>query len=115
MKPMIRWQDWTNALLGAWLVVSPSVLGYSLDEAAAGNAMGVGAALLAFNVISACRLIDEGQELLNIVIGAWLLLSPFAFGFPPSSAAGVDTMAVGAVVALLAGWQIRDAARKRRA
>ena len=108
---MIRWQDWTNMALGAWLVVSPYQLGYSLDGPAASNAMGVGAVLVFFNLISACRLIEEGQEIFNIILGAWLLLSPFSLGFDVLQAAGVNALIVGALIVILAGWQIHDSLR----
>jgi hypothetical protein len=111
---MFRWQDWANALLGAWLVVSPYQLGFAREGTAAGNAMGVGGALLFFNLISAARLVDKGQEIMNVVLGLWLLLSPFAFGFEATSAAGIDVLAVGALVVTLACWQMYDAMRPKK-
>ena len=108
---MIRWQDWTNVALGAWLVVSPYLLGYTLNGPGTSNAMGVGAALLIFNVISAARRVDRGQEIFNIVIGAWLLLSPFALGLAVGDAAGANALIAGACVLVLAFWQLHDALR----
>jgi len=109
---MVRWQDWANVLLGCWLVVSPDQLGYSLNAAASGNAFGLGAVLVIFNLISACRLVEKGQEIFNIVLGIWLLLSPFALGFEPEREATINAMTVGALVAVLAVWQMRDAIRR---
>ena len=106
---MIRWQDWADVLLGCWLVVSPYQLEYWLDAAATQNAMGLGAALVIFNLISACRLVDKGQEIFNIVLGTWLLLSPFSLGFEEVPEATINTMTVGALVVVLALWQIHDA------
>jgi len=71
--------------------------------------MGFGAGLVIFNLISACRLIDKGQEIFNIVLGAWLVLSPFALGFSAESEAGINAMIVGTLVVVLAGWQMHDA------
>ena len=105
---MIRWQDWTNVLLGCWLGVSPYQLEYRLNAAATQNAMGLGAVLVIFNIISACRLVDKGQEIFNIVLGTWLLLSPCAVGFESVQAATINTMTVGALVVGLAIWQIHD-------
>lgn len=106
---MIRWQDWTDVLLGGWLVASPNALDYWLNVPASQNAMGLGGALIIFNLISACRLIDKGQEIFNIVLGAWLVLSPFALGFEAARAAAMNAMAVGASVVVLALWQIHAA------
>jgi len=111
---MIRWQDWTNVALGIWLVVSPYQLAYTLNAPATENAMGVGAMLALFNVMTACRLVDAGQEIFNIVIGAWLLLSPFALGIAAMQAAGMNAMIVGACVLLLAFWQLHDALGARK-
>jgi hypothetical protein len=109
---MIRWQDWANFLLGCWLVVSPDQLEYSLNAAASGNALGLGAVLVIFNLISACRLVEKGQEIFNIMLGTWLLLSPFALGFEPAREATINAMTVGALVVVLAVWQMRDAIRR---
>ncbi|HUN68408.1 MAG TPA: SPW repeat protein [Burkholderiales bacterium] len=76
--------------------------------------MGLGAVLVIFNVISACRLIDRGQEIFNIVLGAWLVLSPFALGFSAVQEAAMNAMIVGGLVVVLAGWQMHDAVRGAR-
>src|SRR5437773_1152404 len=47
MKQLKHWQDPVNALLGAWLALSPWVVGYVLDAAANYNAVVVGALLIA--------------------------------------------------------------------
>jgi len=103
---LIRWQDWLCALLGAWLVVSPWELDFSLDLAAKGNACGVGAVLIIFNLISACRKVDQGQEIVNILAGIWLILTPFAFNFLPAKYTVLNMTLSGAAVILLAAWQM---------
>jgi hypothetical protein len=74
---VFRWQDWVNVALGIWLVVSPWETDYSLNTTTKENALGLGAVLIVFNLISVLRVKEEGQEILNIVLGAWLVLSPF--------------------------------------
>jgi len=37
-----RWKEWLNAALGAWLVVSPFLLGYPAPDIARNNQMAVG-------------------------------------------------------------------------
>jgi hypothetical protein len=106
---MIRWQDWTNVVLGCGLVVSPWVLDYTLNGAATGNACALGAAIAIFNLISVFRLIDEGQEIFNILLGAWLILSPFSLNFRAERPAMVSAIAAGVVLVVLAAWQLRDA------
>jgi hypothetical protein len=106
-----RWQDWTNVLLGCWLVVSPWQMGYSLNETATMNACGLGAVLIVFNLISVCRLLDEGQEIFNILLGTWLMLSPYALGFTTDRVPAINALAGGVMIVALAVWQIYNAAK----
>jgi hypothetical protein len=106
-----RWQDWTNVPLGCWLVVSPWQMGYTLNETATTNACGLGAVLIVFNLISACRLVDAGQEILNILLGTWLILSPYSLGFAADRGPAINALAAGAMIVVLAGWQIYDATK----
>ncbi|MGE0528646.1 MAG: SPW repeat protein [Bdellovibrionales bacterium] len=51
------WEEWTNVALGAWLVISPWILGYSFHEALTWNAIAVGAgvALVAVSALPESR------------------------------------------------------------
>lgn len=104
----IRWQDWLNVGLGTWLLVSPYVMGYSLNKTATGNACGLGVAIAAFNVMAACRSQDRGEELLNILMGLWLVLSPLSLGFFDETRVALNAAAVGVVLMALSVWQIID-------
>ena len=109
-----RWQDWANVLLGAALLSSPEWMGYALDGAATKNAYGLGAVLVIYNLIAACRLIDRGEEILNIVLGLWLAMSPYILGFYANPDPTLIARAAGTAVTLLAIWQLRDATRSRK-
>src|SRR4026207_2110993 len=90
-----RWQDWTSFGLGLWLAVSPWIVGYDPEFAAAAkagflrgpraarapaNAVLVGVALAMgahFNIV-----LDElWTEWLNFAAGLWLLGAPFFLEF----------------------------------
>lgn len=107
----IRWQDWIAILLGVWLIVSPWQLDFSLHHAATANACGLGVVLVVFNLISVARLLEQGQEIVNILAGGWLLLSPYSLDFAQIRNPTIDVLAVGAAIIFLAFWQIVDAAR----
>src|ERR1017187_8426734 len=107
----IRWQDWMVVLLGCWLAVSPWGMGYTLNGAATANAHGLGAVLIIFNILSATRLLDEGQEIFNILLGVWLILSPYSLGFATAKEPAINAIAAGAMIVALAGWQIYDATK----
>jgi hypothetical protein len=102
----LRWQDWACALIGVWLLFSPWQMGYELNLSAKGNACGIGAALIIFNLISACRKVDEGQEIVNILLGIWLILAPYAFSFSAQATPLLNMTGSGVAVILLAAWQM---------
>lgn len=110
----VRWQDWMNVLLGFWLVVSPWEMEYSLNKAATANACGVGVVLLLFNLISVARLLDQGQEIFNILLGVWLVLSPYFLSFTTEGEPAINAIVTGAMIVILAGWQIYDATKSRK-
>jgi SPW repeat len=115
-KPMenVRWQDWLIFLLSLWLLASPWVLDYSLYRTVTGNACGMGAALGIFNLMSVARLTEQGQEILNILLAAWLIASPYALDFTSLGGATTTATGVGIAVAVLASWQIFDTVRVRK-
>jgi len=110
----VRWQDWVSILLGCWLAVSPWEIGYALNTTATNNAFGLGGVLVIFNLISACRIADQGEEIFNILMGAWLIFSPYALGFAAEQAPSINAMAVGIIIVGLAVWQLYDAARTKK-
>lgn len=105
----IRWQDWANVILGCWLAASPWEMDYWLVKAATANAFGVGIVLVFFNIIAVCRLLEEGQEYFNILLGIWLMLSPLALDFRDERAVALNAVLVGAAVIGFAIWQMHDA------
>ena len=107
----VRWQDWLNVLLGCWLVVSPWEMSYTLIETATANACGIGVVFIAFNLISACRLTDNGQEIFNILLGGWLIFSPYSLSFATAKLPMINAITVGVLVVALACWQIYDATK----
>ena len=98
---MKRWQDWTNLVLGLWLVVSPWVLAFSQNGAALWNALIVGAI---FVVLSLLALADAKpwEEWSEIVVALWLLVSPWVLGYSALSAAMWNAVIVAVIVGVLA-------------
>jgi hypothetical protein len=110
-----RWQDWLDVLLGGWLIFSPWQLNYTVQsETATSNALGLGTVLVVFNLLSACRLTDSGQEILNILLGLWLINSPYALNFASVKSPTINTIVVGLMVVMLASWQLYDATKSGR-
>jgi hypothetical protein len=101
-----RWQDWGNLLLGAWLFVSPWVIPYPSDAPnAAWNAHLLGAAIVIFAAVAVYmpRMWEEG---LNIVLGIWAIVSPWALGFASHRDVTMNVVIVGIAVTALAAWAV---------
>lgn len=115
MKAMNKqhWQDWINGSLGLWIIVSPWALQHTMpsDTGVGGLAMWnlwtVGVAVL---VIAAIALFafQVWEEWTNLVVGAWLLVSPWLLSFSTSAALMWNAVIIGALVVLFAGWALYE-------
>jgi ABC-type molybdate transport system permease subunit len=97
-----RWQDSANLILGAWLFVSPWVLDHAGTTAAL-NAHVMGAAVVVFAVIAA-YMPKAWEEMINTLLGVWLVLSPFVLGFAATSIVALHTVVVGILATAFAVW-----------
>lgn len=111
-----RWQDWLVALLGAWLVVSNWVLRFDASEPLSAftsrtifwNSAIVGVAALVLAVMSlASRKLWE--EWVNIVMGLWLVISPWVLGFSNVRNAVLNVTLCGLAIVVSSAWSVRDA------
>lgn len=98
-----RWQDWVNLILGVWLFVSPWILAYAMQDAAAWNAYILGAAIVVFAAIAA-YMPKAWEEMINTLLGVWLVLSPYVLGFAAQTMIAVHTVVVGVLVTVFAVW-----------
>lgn len=108
----MRGASWINVLIGAWLIASPWILGFT-DWAATSNHVLFGfliALLAAPSAVIASRV--HTFSWMNAVFGGWLLLSPWLLGYADDGAAGVNSMVAGIVVAIFA--LLRVGGRSRR-
>jgi hypothetical protein len=107
MKQVKHWQDPVNAVLGAWLVLSPWALGFSGDAVAMGNFVVVGALLLAA-ALGAIFLPRAWEEWTESVLGLWLVVSPWLIGYSGLENAKADAILSGLVILTLALWALQD-------
>jgi hypothetical protein len=103
MKQMKHWQDPVNALLGAWLVLSPWIIGFTDERVILFNFLAVGALLVAA-AIGAIVVPKAWEEWVEVVLGVWLMVSPWALGFDGHMAAMQIALFGGLVVTVLALW-----------
>ena len=101
-----RWQDWASFALALWLAVSPWLADYAAHDAATANAAVCGLALaLAVHFGFSCDHLST--EWLSLGGGLWLVAAPFMLGFSGNYVAAVNSIAVGAFIALLSAWALQ--------
>ncbi len=75
--------DVVNLILGAWLFAAPWLYGFA-SGAAGWNAWIMGA-LIALVAIAALAAFAEWEEWINLVLGLWVLVAPWALASPSES------------------------------
>ncbi len=97
--------DIVNIVAGLALFLAPWLLGFTGETYAAWNAWIVGAAIV---LIAAAALYAfyETEEWLNLVLGIWAVVAPWALGFTAVTAAMWVHVVAGIVVAVLAAGSI---------
>jgi hypothetical protein len=97
-----HWEDWVGALLGVWLLASPMVIQYG-EMVATQNAFLVGVLLLIIAIVEITAF-RTWEEWINVVLGAWLVASPWVLG--ASLVAMTNLVIVGVLVIALALYEI---------
>src|SRR2546429_7139875 len=103
MKYMKHWQDPINVLLGAWLAVSPWVLGSQDQMAPTANGVVIGLALIAA-ALGAIFMPRAWEEWTEGLLGLWMGISPWVLGFAGQMDAMRNAVVSGVVVMVLALW-----------
>lgn len=103
MKQVKHWQDPANAALGAWLLVSPWVLGFQGVMVAVLSTLAVGALLIASS-LGAMSVPQAWEEWLDALLGAALMFVPVLLGFDTVAPALLNALVIGGAVTLLALW-----------
>jgi hypothetical protein len=98
-----HWQDPVNALMGAWLVESPWVVGFA-DQRVAVGAYTILGGLLVAAAIGAIVVPRAWEEWVEVALGVALVASPWVLGFAGHRAAMQNAAFAGLVVAALALW-----------
>src|SRR3979490_1602322 len=95
--------DVANLVLGAFLFFSPWMFGFDAGKVSE-NAF-VSGIVIAVLAIAALAAFAVWEEWLNLIVGLWVLISPWVLGFQGTTAMTVHVI-VGAAVAILAAIEI---------
>jgi hypothetical protein len=102
-KQSVKSVSWVNVVLGIWLIISPYVLNFGQLQTAMCNNIAVG---IAVGLIALTRATSNypqtGASWLNVILGIWLIISPFALGFSSLLSAMWNNIILGIVVGILA-------------
>ena len=94
-----------NAVLGAFLFVSPWLFGFSNGQPASWNAWICGLAILVF-AGAAVASMQEWEEWVNGALGLWSLVAPWVLGFAGVASAMWTHVGIGLAVAILAAVEL---------
>ncbi len=98
-----HWQDVVSVVVGLWLIASPWALGIHDHMAAIGNFVVLGAVLLGF-AITEFFIPESWEEWSELVIGLWLIGSPWVLEFATIPAATQNAIGCGCLLVVLAVW-----------
>ncbi|WP_026620776.1 hypothetical protein M728_004745 (plasmid) [Ensifer sp. WSM1721] len=102
-----RAQDWVNLVLAVCLFLSPWVIGFVAEPTPTWNAWIVGIVLGAL-AIATLSAFAEWEEWANMVIGLWLIVSPWLLGFMANVNAMWTHVILGVLVAAISAWAVWD-------
>ena len=102
-----RWQDQVIVLLGLWLIVSPWALAFSDDNTLTTNACVAGVVMA---ILAACDLYKTylWAVLLNLLIGGWVAVSPWALQLAGRREAMGNAVIIGVATVVLGLWELRS-------
>jgi hypothetical protein len=109
-------------LVGVWLVVAAFVFSYSVTLAGSAGFWNVLLCGAVVTVVAAVRLVAPRAAawlgLVNVVVGFWLIGSPFVLGYPAEGhrdAAKTNALVAGILIAIFSVTAVTVAARRKAA
>ena len=102
-----RWVDWVNVILGIWLIVSAWVLVLNAgDGSVVWSSWSAGGAIVALAAFSIHKP-SVGADALVVIIGVWLVASPWMLGLSAQSSAATNAVIIGLLVICYGLWALR--------
>jgi hypothetical protein len=95
--------DVVNLVLGAFLAISPWLFAFALG-AETQNAI-VSGIVIAVLSLAALASFAQWEEWLNLIVGLWVVVSPWVLKFPQGAAMKIDIV-VGILVAAIAALEL---------
>ena len=99
-----KWCDVANLILGAFLFFSPWIFGFDAGKVSQ-NAY-IAGIVIAVLAIAALAAFAVWEEWLNLIVGLWVLVSPWVLGFYGTTRPMAVHVVVGIAVAVLAAIEL---------
>ncbi|SFP35517.1 SPW repeat-containing protein [Mesorhizobium sp. NFR06] len=100
-------QDWITLVLAICLFISPWVIGYTAAMVPAWNAWIVGVAL-GIMALATLSVFAEWEEWVNLVLGLWLIVSPWLLKFAADTNVMATHVVLGVLVVAASAWAVWD-------
>jgi hypothetical protein len=116
MKKQTTWEDWGNLFLGAWVFVIPWAVNHNLANTFMSGAMWnfwIVGLIIFISAALALRNIQPWEELTNLTVGIWLIISPWILGFTDQPALLWNSVAIGLAVSVLSSLALPIARRRQ--
>ncbi|MGB3539051.1 MAG: SPW repeat protein [Mesorhizobium sp.] len=98
-------QDWVNLVLAVVLFISPWVLGFVPAATAAWNAWAV-AIVIGVLAIAAITAFAVWEEWINLLLGLWLIVSPWVLHFSTDTRPTWTFVVLGIIAAVISAWAL---------
>ena len=99
-----KWCDVANLILGAFLFFSPWIFGFDAGKVSQ-NAY-IAGIVIAVLAIAALAAFAVWEEWLNLIVGLWVLVSPWVLGFHGTTRPMAVHVVAGIAVAVLAAIEL---------
>jgi SPW repeat-containing protein len=94
-----------DVLAAIWLIISPFVLVFHYSAATGNNVvLGIVIGVLALARFIASTYQNSGLSWINLVLGCWVIASPWALRFDRMQTAMVNNVIMGIIVVILSFW-----------
>ena len=113
LKTHRTWQDGMGLLFGMTIGLSPYIAAEVSNIAAVLNAAFSGLAILMIAQLELVRL-RRWEEALELMLGLWVVASPFVFGYAGSGGLRASHWILGGCVAVIGGLELWQDWRKSR-
>lgn len=114
-KKMLKIASIIEIVSALWLIISPFILSFTSVPAALWNSIILGI-IIAF--LSSARAMEEGEEVTwpswtNLILGVWLVISPFVLSFNDNMTAYWNTIILGILTIILSIWSLASTPKER--